>query len=1017
MSGKAGNRDQNIMQRLLRRPRLTNSVGVIALVVFVFGGASLPSLAASYYPIRLDDPKAVYLTKDKFPVHGDGVADDSDALQQAIDRVQETSQQGIVFVPEGRYRVTRTIYVWPGVRVIGYGATRPVIFLGKNTPGFQQEIGYMVFFAGGRAGHEGEGTRRSQARHVSNQPFLGTVPPALDVIDANPGTFYSAMSNIDFEIGDGNPAAVGIRFHVAQHCFLTHMDFHIGSGLAALHDIGNEAEDLHFYGGQYAIMTRKPSPGWQFTLLDSTFEGQRETAIKEHEAGLTLIRDQFRNVPAAISIDPGYSEELWVKDSRFENISGPALTISNEKSARTEINLENVVCQHVPSFALFRESGKKVDGSDETYKVSVFSHGLSIAGINAKAEMQTTFQSEPLSTLPAAEVPAIRDLPERKSWVNLQTLGVKGDGTTDDTAAIQKAIDEHPVIYIPTGRYLVSNTIMLKPDTVLIGLHPSTTQFDLADSTPGFQGPDTPKPLLKAPQGGKNIVTGIGLYTGGMNSRAAGAMWMAGADSLMDDVRFLGGHGTNNPDGTRSNPYNNTHTADPDIHRRWDGQYPSLWVTNGGGGTFANIWTPDTFAQAGLYVSDTETPGHVYELSSEHHVRNEVKLNRVSNWELFALQTEEERGEGPFTLPLEVDDSKNILIANYHSYRVVSMYQPFPYAVRIAHSQDIRFRNLHVYSDSKASFDNSVFDQSHNAEIRFREIGSLTLSGENVGAQSSPAASVIAADAKVEKLMGGFFNLSGGAADAGGRLYFVDAHWQRIYRWSPEGHDLDMVRDNPLDPVNLAFDRAGNLMVISYGGDGTVYSFRPDSPADQLTLLKPQPATDRQGMSAVLPVGYWRNENDFTQAVPVRKPYQYVSPDGTTFIPAGEDFTTGALYYGTKMSDVLRAFGMAKVTPGHPFYVTDESGEKTYSANVAADGTLSDLKLFAEQGGESVASDIDGNVYIAAGQIFVYAPDGRSLGTIDVPERPIQLVFGGKDGRTLFILARTSLYSVQLKSR
>jgi len=253
--------------------------------------------------------------------------------------------------------------------------------------------------------------------------------------------------------------------------------------------------------------------------------------------------------------------------------------------------------------------------------------------------------------------------------------------------------------------------------------------------------------------------------------------------------------------------------------------------------------------------------------------------------------------------------------------------------------------------------------------------------------------------------------------DVDGRLFFVDAHWQRIYRWSPEAHDLDIIRDNPLDPVNLAFDKAGNLMVISYGGDGTVYSFRPDSPADQLTLLKPQPATDRQGMSAVLPVGYWRNENDFTQAVPVRKPYQYVSPDGTTFIPAGEDFTTGALYYGTKMSDVLRAFGMAKVTPGHPFYVTDESGEKTYSANVAADGTLSDLKLFAEQGGESVASDIDGNVYIAAGQIFVYAPDGRSLGTIDVPERPIQLVFGGKDGRTLFILARTSLYSVQLKSR
>ena len=68
------------------------------------------------------------------------------------------------------------------------------------------------------------------------------------------------------------------------------MDFHIGTALAALHDVGNEADDLHFYGGQYGIITRKPSPGWQFTLLDATFEGQSHAAIKEHEAGLTLIR-------------------------------------------------------------------------------------------------------------------------------------------------------------------------------------------------------------------------------------------------------------------------------------------------------------------------------------------------------------------------------------------------------------------------------------------------------------------------------------------------------------------------------------------------------------------------------------------------------------------------------------------------------------------------------------------------------------------------------------------------------
>jgi sugar lactone lactonase YvrE len=1002
--------------------RYSGGRGIPAIIfitgLFLFARPLLWS--ASWYSLRLEDSKAVYLTADKFSVHADGIADDSEALQQAIDRVQETTVQGIVFVPAGRYRITRTIYVWPGVRVIGYGPTRPEIVLGKDTPGFQQGMGYMVFFAGGRPGHEPSwqhGTHRHTPADREEPPiFSGTVPPTSEVIDANPGTFYSAMSNIDFEIEDGNPAAVGIRFHVAQHCYLAHMDFHIGSGLAALHDIGNEAEDLHFYGGKYGIITRKPSPGWQFTLLDSTFEGQSVAAIKEHEAGLTLIHDEFRNVPEAISIDPTYPEELWVKNSRFEDISGPLVAISNEYNARTEINFEDDVCSRVPLFAMLRDSGTRIAGPATSYMVKEFSHGLTIPDLDAKAQIETAFDTDPLPSLPAAGPPAIRDLPPRDTWVNLRSLGVKGDGVTDDTAAIQKAIDEHATLYVPSGRYLVSDTITLRPDTVLIGLHPSTTQFDIADSTAAFQGPGAPKPLIEAPLGGTNIVTGIGLYTGGINSRAVGAMWMAGANSLMDDVRFLGGHGTNNPDGTRINPYNNTHTADPDLSKRWDGQYPSLWVIHGGG-TFADIWTPDTYAQAGLYVSDTETPGHVYELSSEHHVRNEVKLDHVANWEIFALQTEEERGEGPFALPLEIDNSSNVLFANYHSYRVISTYQPFPYAIRVSNSRAIRFRNVHVYSNSKASFDNSVFDQSLNAEIRYREVGSLDISGRPGTEEAATAPSVLAPGARVEKLCDGFFNISGGVADSDGRLYFVDAHWQRIYRWLPETHRLDVVRDNPLDPSNLAIDKSGDILVVSYAGEvGTVYSFKPDAPEDETTFLKPQPSVPRPGLDVYLPDDHYGDQGiDFAGDVPDAKPFQYVSPDGSTFIPVGKDFIDGTLAWGVKMADVLRAFGLVKAKPGQPFYVSDESAEKTYSATIDPAGMLTHLKLFAEQGGESVASDNSGNVYIAEGQIFVYDPAGKQIGVIKVPQRPIDILFGGKKNKTLFILARTALYGVTLK--
>ncbi len=958
----------------------------------------VPLSATSYYSARLDDPKAIYLTQDNFPVKGDGVADDSAALQQAINTVQEKTNQGILFVPPGRYRLTKTIYIWPGIRLIGFGSARPSFVLAANTPGFQQGPTYMVFFAA--------------ARPRANQP-----PP-----DANPGTFYSAISNIDIEIQDGNPGAVGIRAHYAQHCYLAHMDFHIGSGLAGIHDGGNVAEDLHFYGGRYGIWTRKPSPGWQFTLIDVSFEGQREAAIREHEAGLTLIRPQFKNVPTAISIDPQYSEELWIKDGRMEDISGPAIVISNENSARTEINMENVVCRKVPVFAAYRESGKRVAAPAELYAVKTFSHGLQYQDIGSIPAIQDVYETTVLTALPAPAKSDILDLPPIDTWVNVRSLGAKGDGTTDDTDALRDAIAHHRTIYLPSGQYRVTDTITLRPDTVLIGLHPSVTRILLADSTPGFEGVGGPKPLLETPKGGTNIVTGIGLYTNGINPRAVAAKWMSGTDSMMNDVRFLGGHGTIDPDATAEEArkvwkqiYNDNHTADSNPNRRWDSQYPSLWIT--GGGTFVGIWTPSTFAQAGLYISNTSTGGRIYELSSEHHVRNEVVLDHASNWQIYALQTEEERGEGGFALPLDIRDSSNITFANLHMYRVVSSYQPFKYAVSITNSSDIRFRNLHCYSDSKVSFDSAIYDQTHNIEIRQREFSWLTISGAPPEVRASHPSTVLAEGAKVEKVASNFFNISGGAVDQTGNVYFVDAKWQTIYCWSAATRQLSKVRDNPLDPVQLFFDKAGNLMVVSYAGKGTVYAFRPGSTDGDITLLKAVPSVPRSGMTPVLPVDYWRNENDFLETTPVRQPYQYISPDQTTFLPAGEDFVTGELYYGSKLNNTLRAFGFAPAVAGQPYYVTDENGEKTYSASIGDDGTISNLKLFAERGGESVTWDEKGNVYIAAGQVYVYNPAGELIDTIDIPERPSQLLFGGSDGNTLFVLARTSLYAVEVRNR
>jgi Pectate lyase superfamily protein/SMP-30/Gluconolactonase/LRE-like region len=1004
------------------------------LCAMLLSGLAPLAFSSSVFTTRLDDPKAVYLTAQEFGAHGDGQTDDSAAIQAAIDKSETGTREGIVFIPSGRYRLAQTVYVYPGVRVFGYGPTRPVFVLADNTPGFQQGMGDMVIFTGVRLPTE-------------RVPFPppGSVPPNDAIADANPNTFYSAMSNIDFEIGEGNPAAVAIRFHVAQHAYLSHMDFHIGSGLAALTQVGNEAEDLHFYGGRYAILTEKTSPAWQFTLIDSVFDGQRESAIREHEVGLTLIRDSFRNTGTAIDIDPEYSDELWVKDCRFEDISNQAVIISNERNPLTEIGFENAVLKNVPTFALFRESGKKVPGKGAIYQVNSFNFGLIVPGEGVMGSMGMRYDATVINALPAPLPPAIRPLPPTEEWVNVHQLNVKGDGTTDDTAAIQKAIDSHRVLYFPSGHYVVSDTLTLKPDTVLIGLHPTFTQFDLLDSTPGYQGVGGPKAVLSAPAGGSNIISGFGIFAGGINPRAVALLWKAGADSLADDVRFLGGHGS----GT--NPYNNNHTADSDLRKRWDAQYPSLWITDGGGGTFADIWTPNTFAQAGFVVSNTTTPGHVYELSTEHHLRNEIKFDHAENWDLNAPQTEEEAGESPEALSLEFAWSKNITIANYHGYRVTRSRAPFPAAVRLDNSANIHFRNVHVNAESgygncdtngcgtflrvsKFPYENAIQDMTHRLEVREREFAVLDIPANPTTPAPLDASPVLASGSKVEKLADGFFSISGAAVDTSGKLYFVDHHQQRIYGWS-KSEGLTIERDNPLDPVNLAFDKSGNLLVLSSAGpESTAYFFRPGSPNAEISVLTPQPASPHAGAAVILPANYWNNgefkdqlnlstmayvtlPQMFAADVSTPKAHEYVSPDGSVFLPAGRVFQQGPATdtSGWRFSDNLDTYGFISATPGQRVYVISSSEDRTYSASVGADGTLTDLKPFVERGGESIAVDRSGNIYVANGQIFVYDPSGKQVAEIDVPERPIDLVIGGADCRTLFILSHHTLYSVSLR--
>lgn len=964
----------------------------------------------SVYTACPEDPQAVYLTPGNFSVAGDGIQDDSDSLQQAINSIPF----GIVFIPEGSYRITRTIYVPKAIRLIGYGENRPVIVLGENTPGFQT------------ADPEDKGNARYMIWFTDKKPEAGQ-----PIEDANPGTFYSALSNINLVIGDGNPAAVALRTHYAQHGFISHCDIHIGNGKAGMFDVGNEMENVRFFGGEYGIYTTKPSPGWPFLMIDTVFENQKKAAIRTREGGLTILRMDVTNVPTVIDTDPRYIEKLYMEDCRFDHISGPAIRISHENNAHNQINLRNVYCRQVPILADFLESGKQALGTGDSYRVSVFTHGNQIDEVTSRPSIRTTLELETAEDL-ADPVPSdIPALPSAASWMNVRTLGAAGDGITDDTARLQSAIDRYPVLYFPQGMYKVTETLKLKPDTVLIGLNPITTQIVLPDNTEAFGGLGKPKALIESSSGGTNIMNGLGLDTGGRNPRAVGCKWMAGAQSYMNDIKFMGGHGGLTPTGGFKPVYNANRTADICPELRWDSQYWSLWVTQGGGGVFKDIWTASPYAAAGLYVSDTSTAGRIYAMSVEHHVRHEVKFKNTANWKVYALQMEEEAAESRDCLPLELDRCREMLFANTYFFRTIWLDNPFPYATKTWECEKLEFLNVHNYTQIKYTLDNTLYDVTTDTEVRAWELARLQISGSSDRRRLLPSS-----EGGVQKLAGGFEFADTLCKDSKGNIYFADSRKKQIYQWSAREQVLRVVSSLHHRPLSLACDRNDHLIVVaeyfppigatvdgepevytkpedasgtSYGywynvgSTVKVYAIEPEQPEESLQPLPVVPM-DSFGpvYKALYPGNRWRDSNDFLLAT-VQKPKEcYVAPDGVTIIPV--------------TYDLMRSSSLQEAYPGEVFYGLDEYYKRTVAYQVSPEGYLSDPRIFAEKGEHGIARSSDGCIYIADGDIYGYRPDGAFIGELLMPERPAGVIAAGEAEEYLYITARSSFYRVKRPS-
>lgn len=249
---------------------------------------------------------------------------------------------------------------------------------------------------------------------------------------------------------------------------------------------------------------------------------------------------------------------------------------------------------------------------------------------------------------------------------------------------------------------------------------------------------------------------------------------------------------------------------------------------------------------------------------------------------------------------------------------------------------------------------------------------------------------------EVRKLAGDMKFTEGPVADGKGNVFYSDIPANRIMKW--DGKENTVWRENSGGANGLKFDKEGNLVVCE-GGTGRITKITPDQ---KVTVL----AETWNGVRLNSPNDLCFDAKGgiyFTDPKYGGKPTQ--DKEAVYYLPPG----------GGKLArvaeDLKRPNGIH--IHGERIYIADPGGKVVFVYGMNEDGTLKDKKEFAPVASDGLKVDEKGNVYTTTGKgVEIFAPDGKPLGVIKIPEGPANCAF---DGTTLYITARKSLYAVEMK--
>jgi gluconolactonase len=266
---------------------------------------------------------------------------------------------------------------------------------------------------------------------------------------------------------------------------------------------------------------------------------------------------------------------------------------------------------------------------------------------------------------------------------------------------------------------------------------------------------------------------------------------------------------------------------------------------------------------------------------------------------------------------------------------------------------------------------------------------------------------------EIVKLHTGFAFTEGPAADADGNVFFSDIPNSRIHKVDAAGK-LSIFREPSNHTNGTMFNAEGELVCAEMDGrisavarDGkttrplaeTYQGKRFNAPNDLVI--------DRSG-------GVYFTDPHFRAPEPL--------PQGVT-----------AVYYiaadgkVSRLIDDLKAPNGVILSPDEKtLYVVPSMQEEMMAYPVEGPGKLGKGRVFCRTkqaegkqgtGGDGLTIDTKGNLYITTGLgLQVFSAEGKLLGIIAFPEVPANVTFGGKDRRTLYVTARTSLYTAPMEA-